>query len=79
MVKKIKLILVFIIGLLFGLIIHGLVEIITIWVLLNWLKDLFYQVSWATWCWVHIISMIVLEILGLLFALWFYIKYETEK
>ena len=78
MIKKIKLILVFILGLLFGLIVHGLVEIISIWVLLNWLEELFYEVSWDTWVWTHIISMIVLEIFGLVLVTWIYFKYEKD-
>jgi len=76
MVGRIKLFLVFIIGLLFGLILHGVVEIIAIWILLSWLKDLFFQVSWTTWCWVHIVSLIILEITGLIIALRVYRKYE---
>jgi len=76
MMKKIKFFLIFVIGLLFGLLVHGLIEIVSIWVLLNWLEDFFYAVSWGTWVWVHLISMIALEIVGLIIAVWIFIRYE---
>lgn len=76
MIKNIKLFLVFIIGLLFGVIIHSLVEILAVWVLLSWLSDWFFEVPWTTWYWVHVISLIILEIFGLVIVFLLYRKYE---
>lgn len=74
MVKYLKIILVIIIGLLLGLIIHGLIEIPALWFLTNKFGDLFFGVSWNTWVFVHLVFTIVVEILGIFLALWIYRK-----
>jgi len=78
-INKIKLFLVFIIGLLFGLILHGLIEIIVEWALLNWFKELFFTIFWRSWSLIIVISMIVFEVLGLAIAFGIYKKYEEPK
>ena len=76
MVKSFKLILVFVIGLLLGLIIHGFVEILAIWILTNWLSDFFFGISWSSWLQIHLVFSIIVEILGVALAFWIYKKYE---
>lgn len=74
MIKYLKLVLIIVIGLLLGLILHGIIEIMMIWVLTSWLPDLFLAISWNTWLWIHLIFTIIIEILGLALAFWIYRK-----
>lgn len=76
MINKVKFVLVFIIGLLFGLIIHGIVEIVAIWFLLSWLTEFFFKISWSAWYIVHIVSLILAEIIALILVIMLYRKYE---
>jgi len=72
MTKYLKIFLVLVIGLILGLIIHGLIEIPAIWFLTNYLSDFFFGISWNTWILIHLIFSIIVEILGVALALWFY-------
>lgn len=74
--KKIKFFLFVVLGILLGLTIHGLVEILAIWILLNWLKDLFFGIPWNSWSWIHIVSVAVVEILSLFLV---FRVYKREK
>ncbi len=77
-INNFKIFLIFIIGLLFGFVTHGLLEILAIWILLTWLTSLFFEVSWSTWYWLHIVSVILLEFVGLTLAFLVYVKYEKR-
>ena len=73
--KYLKLALVVVIGLVLGMVIHGVVEILTIWVLTNWLNDFFLGTSWNSWLLIHLIFTIVVGILGIILALQIFKKY----
>lgn len=66
--------LVIIIGLILGLIIHGLIEIPALWILTNKFSDLFFGTPWNTWLFVHLIFTIIVEILGIFLAFLIYRK-----
>lgn len=72
--RHFKIVLVIIIGLISGLIIHGLIEIPALWVLTHWMEDLFFGTNWNVWLWIHLIFTIVIEILGIIIALFVYQK-----
>lgn len=76
MIKYIKFSLVVIIGFIFGLFVHGIVEIFIILFLINWLNNFFFGVSWENWVLVHNIFSIIVEILGVILAILIYRKYE---
>lgn len=76
MIKKIKFLLIIIIGILSGLTIHGFLEVLSIWILLNWLSDLFFRISLDIWIRVDLISFVVIEVLTLIAACLIYLKYE---
>lgn len=75
MKKYLEIILIIIIGLILGLVIHGIVEILAIWVLTTWLTSFFASISWESWLLIHFIFTIVVEILGVLLAFLGYKKY----
>ncbi len=60
--------LISVIGLLLGLIIHGLIEIPVIYLLINVFTGLFSRFSWRTWVLIHHILTVVIEVLGLVLA-----------
>jgi len=70
MKKYLKITLIIIFGLFIGLIIHGLIEILVIFLLINIFKDFFLKISWGTWLLIHHIFTIVVEILGIVLAFW---------
>jgi len=72
MTKYLKIFLVLIIGLILGLIIHGLIEIPALWLLTNYLSDLFFGITWSAWLWIHLVFTIIIEILGIVLAFWLY-------
>jgi hypothetical protein len=72
--KKPQLVLLLILGLLVGLVIHGLFEILAIWVLINRLSCFFFWVSWDTWLLVHLVFSVVVEIIGVVLVFWIYKK-----
>ncbi|MBZ9572404.1 hypothetical protein KJA15_03675 [Patescibacteria group bacterium] len=74
--RYLKLTLVIILGLLVGLIIHGVLEILAIWILTTWLNDFFLKVSWSAWFWIHLIFTVIIEILGVILVFKIYKKYE---
>ncbi len=76
MMKKIKLILVFVIGILLGSTIHGFLEILSIFILLTWLRDVFFGISLNMWIQIDLISFVVIEILTIIGVLLIYRKYE---
>jgi len=76
MKKYLELILIIIIGLLLGLVIHGLIEIPIIWLLTTRFNDFFVSLSWNTWLWVHAVFTVVVEIVGIYLAFWLYKKYK---
>ncbi|KPJ57178.1 hypothetical protein AMJ49_01015 [Parcubacteria bacterium DG_74_2] len=67
--------LLFISGLFVGLILHGIIEIFTIWILLNFLNNFFLKISWQTWLLIHLLYSIIMEILGVVFTFWVYKKF----
>lgn len=71
-----KFILVLTIGLLVGIIIHGIIEIPVLWVLTNIFQDFFSKVSWQVWILIHHIFSIIVEILGVFLTFRLYRKYE---
>ncbi len=74
MMKYLKFVLVLIIGLILGLIIHGLIEIPALWLLTNKFSDLFFGTSWSVWVWIHLVFTIIVEILGVFLAFWIFRK-----
>jgi hypothetical protein len=62
--KYLKTVLVVITGLLSGLILHGIIEILAIWILINWLNNLFWAISWSIWLRIHFVFSIIIEIIG---------------
>jgi len=78
MKKYLKFFLVFIIGLLFGLIIHGLIEIPVIFLLTDGLRNLFLKFSWKSWVLIHHIFSIIIEILAVILVFVIYRKYEQD-
>ena len=83
MIDYLKLALAILIGLLLGLVIHGLIEIPALWILTNWMENLFFGTSWNVWLWIHLVFTIVVEILGIIIALFVFRKCiqkaETKK
>ncbi len=75
MKKYLEIILILIIGLILGLLIHGVVEILAIWVLTTWFISFFTSISWGNWLLTHIVFTIFVEILGVFLAFWIYKKY----
>ncbi len=65
MSKYLQFSLIIILGLLIGIIIHGLIEIPAIWILVNWLGNLFSAISWPIWLLIHLIFTIICEVLGI--------------
>jgi len=76
MTKYSKTILVIIIGLLLGLIIHGIIEISVILLLTDRFKNLFLRLSWETWVLIHHIFSVIIEILGVVLSFLVYKKFE---
>lgn len=76
MINYLKIILVVLIGLILGLIIHGVIEILAILVLTVWLSNLFLSISWAVWIWIHSVFTIIVEILGIVLVLRIYKKHN---
>lgn len=76
--KYIKYILIFIIGIILGIIVHGIIEIPAIILLTNNFKELFLRISWSTWILIHNIFTAIIEILGVIFAFWIYKKFEKK-
>ena len=79
MKKYLEITFVIIIGLLLGLVIHGIIEILAIWILTNWFISFFTSISWETWLLIHIIFTIIVEILGIFLAFWIYKKKKAIK
>jgi|GEM_PF-5343572 len=81
--KKIKKIfgysLLLIIGLILGLIIHGLIEIPFLWLLRTRFIVLFMEMPWLTWLRIHWVFTVITEILGIAVASLFYKKLITKK
>ncbi len=71
--------LIIIIGLLLGLLIHGVVEILAIWILTAWFNSFFASILWGTWLLIHIIFSIITEILGVFLAFWILKKKKATK
>jgi len=78
MKKYLEITLVFIIGLLFGLILHGLIEILLIWLLTDGLRNLFLKFSWQTWVLIHHIFSIIIEILAVILVFHIFKKYVKD-
>ncbi len=74
MKKPLEITLVIGIGLLLGFFIHGLIEVIAIWVLANWLTSFFASITWANWLLIHLVFTILVEILGVALVFWIYRK-----
>ena len=79
MKKHLKTSLLLILGLLLGLVIHGIIEIPALWILMNKLPCLFYIPSWDTWIKIHLVFTIATEILGIVLVLWINKKYGKIK
>lgn len=81
--KKIKKIfgysLILIIGLILGLIIHGLIEIPFLWLLRTRFMALFMEMPWFSWLRIHFAFTVITEILGIAVASLFYKKLITGK
>ena len=75
MKKYLEITLIVIIGLLLGLVIHGIVEILAIWILTTWLISFFISIPWGNWLLIHLIFTVIVEILGVFLAFWIYKKY----
>jgi len=76
MIKYLKIILVVLIGLILGLIIHGVIEILAILILTIWLSNLFLSISWTVWLWIHFVFTVIVEILGIVLAFRIYKKHN---
>ena len=66
-------------GLLLGFIIHGVIEILVIFILTGGLKNFFIRIPWNTWILIHNIFTVVIEILGIFLALWVYNKFDRPQ
>lgn len=81
--KKIKKIfgysLLLIIGLILGLIVHGLIEIPFLWLLRTRFIALFMEMPWFTWLRIHWAFTVITEILGITVVSLFYKKLVTKK
>ncbi len=76
MVKKIKNVLVIIIGLISGVIVHGAIEMLSIWFLLHRLQGLFFNFSWDTWYKIDLAFFAVVETITVVVIFRFYKKHE---
>ncbi len=74
--KYLKLILIVMFGLALGLVVHGLIEILAIWLLTTRFNDFFVSLSWNTWLWVHAVFTIFTQALGIYLAFWLYKRYK---
>jgi len=72
--KSIEILLVLVLGLLVGLVLHGLIEILAIWILTTCLSSFFLRVSWESWLLTHLIYSIVMEVLGIVLVFWLHKK-----
>lgn len=79
MKKLLEISLVIIIGLILGMVIHGIVEILVIWVLINWFISFFASITWANWLLIHLVFTILVEILGIALVFWIYRKKKATK
>lgn len=75
MKKYLEITLIIIIGLLLGLLIHGIIEIPAIWILTTWFISFFTSISWGNWLLIHHTFTVIVEILGVFLAFWIYKKY----
>lgn len=65
--------LVFDIGLLVGLVIHGLAELVSIFVLTTIFVDFYLSMSWKAWVFIHNMTLVSSEALGVFLA-WRYMR-----
>lgn len=79
MKKYLEITFVIIIGLILGMVIHGLIEIPVIWILITWFTSFFTSISWGNWVLIHLIFTIFVEILGVFLALWIYKRKKATK
>jgi hypothetical protein len=79
MKKYLEITLIVIIGLLLGLLIHGVVEILAIWVLTTWFISFFTSIAWGNWLLIHHVLTVIVEILGVFLAFWICKKYWRNK
>jgi len=77
--KGIKLILLSVLGLLVGLVLHGLIEIPALWLLRTRFSDLFFQVPWSSWLNIHLTFTIVMEIVGVALTFLVYKKFIDKS
>ena len=75
MKKYLEITLIIIIGLLLGLLIHGIIEIPAIWILTTWFTSFFISIPWENWLLIHLTFTVIVEILGIFLAFWIYKKY----
>lgn len=66
--KHLRTVLVFLIGTLLGFIIHGVIEILVIFLLINKFQNVFMAFSWKTWVLIHHIFTVIIGILGVILA-----------
>lgn len=65
--------LVFDIGLLVGLVIHGLAELVSIFALTTIFTDFYLSLSWKAWVFIHNMTLVSSEAVGVFLA-WRYIQ-----
>lgn len=76
MKKYFKIILLIFLGLITGLLIHGIIEIVVIRILI--VKNVLMVLSWKTWLDIHFLYSIIIEVLGIILIFWINNKFQNK-